>query len=253
MKKGAHYFLFFLILLLLPLVLAHEEATPTTSWPEPFLILNYALVLFAVLLAVALCKKKASHATKRFLFWSMVIIIGSATLYLATYTIIVNMTSETEGPVHWHADFEIWICGEKQTLPQSTGFENKIGTGSFHHHNDDRIHIEGVVAHLEDVTLSKFFETIGGSLTENSLGIPQEDRSIDYWQNEDRCPDGSKGTVSVFVQKGDSNDWLPVAEFPDYVISPESDVPPGDRLKIVFDSQKTLKEENFAKFSEEKS
>lgn len=235
MKRGGIWFaLFFVFLSLLPLIAAHEEATPTTSWPVPVLILSYALVLFAVLLAVALCKKKASTATKKFLFWSIVAVVGSATLYLGTYTIIVNMTSETEGPVHWHADFEIWICGEKQILPESIGIENKIGTGSFHHHNDYRIHIEGVVMHLEDVTLGKFFEAVGGVLTENTLGIPQEDGTVVSWKNGDRCSDGSKGTVSVLVQKGDNDKWMPVEEFPDYVISPESDVPPGDRLKIIF-------------------
>ncbi|MEK6867760.1 MAG: hypothetical protein AABX98_02965, partial [Nanoarchaeota archaeon] len=194
----------------------------------------YVSVVFFLLVAYAVLKKKQSKQEKYILFWSMVLILSIATLYLAAYTLTVTLLSVTNGPVHWHADFEVWICGEKQFIPESTGLSGKIGSSLLHHHNDYRIHIEGAVMDYEDIMLAQFFQDIGGSLGQNYIGISQEDGSVAYWQNGDYCPDGKEGMLRLYVQRGFSEEWQEVAEIPSYIIGPYADVPPGDRLKLVF-------------------
>lgn len=220
---------------ILPSVAAHAQQLPAPfSQYNPFTILILVSVVFFLLVAYALVKKKHSKHEKHILFWSMVVLLGCATLYLAAYTLTVTLLSVTNGPVHWHADFELLICGKEQLLPESEGLSGKIGSSVLHHHNDYRIHIEGAVMDYEDIMLAQFFQDIGGSLGQNHLGIPQEDGSVAYWQNGDYCPDGKKASLHLYVQRGFREEWEEVEEIPSYIISPYPDVPPGDRLKLVF-------------------
>lgn len=89
----------------------------------------------------------------------------------------LNVKSDTGGPVHWHADFEIWACGNEIALRDPRGFlSNKIGSPTLHEHNDKRIHLEGVPVTLpHDASLGKFMSTIGGELTQSSLTVPVND------------------------------------------------------------------------------
>ena len=193
-----------------------------------------AAIPTTLLILYAVFKKKLREQTKLFLFWSIVVLVSLSTLYLVAHTFYYNIFSETNGPVHWHADFEIWICGEQQTLPSSPFPSNKVGTPLLHHHNDYRMHIEGTVFSWGDVTVGSFFDAIGGTLGQTYIGIPQEDGSLKYWQNDDYC--GKKqGMLHLYVQKGDSEAWEEVEDIPSYIISPYADVPPGDRLKIMFE------------------
>lgn len=219
----------------IPFAAAHgQQLPPPFSSYNPFTVLIFVSILFFALVAYAVLKKKQSNQEKQLLFWSMVILLGSATLYLVAYTLTITLLSVTNGPVHWHADFEIWICGEKQTLPTSEGLSGKIGSNVLHHHDDYRIHIEGAVMDYEDIMLAAFIQEIGGSLGQNYIGIPQEDGSVAYWQNGDYCLDGKEGTLGLYVQRGFSEEWENVEDIPSYIISPYADVPPGDRLKLVF-------------------
>ena len=197
---------------------------------DPFWMLFAASIttVFIVFLSL-LFFNRLTDPIKRIFFCIIAVSLGLATLYLVLFTIRSNIISETKGPVHWHADFEIWVCGQRMELPESEGFSNKVGTPLFHHHNDYRIHVEGVVKDLSDVRLGNFFRVIGGTFTEDTLGIPQEDGSVAYFRNGDLCPDGNAGTLKLFV-----NDELNQA-LDNYLIAPHSDVPPGDVLKIVFE------------------
>ncbi|MBI5001761.1 hypothetical protein HZC31_00080 [Candidatus Woesearchaeota archaeon] len=219
----------------LPLVFAHgHEPTLLEQLPSPLLVLFYTALLTVFLLLYAVFKKKMREKTKQVVFWSIVVLVSVSTLYIVAHTFYYNIFSETNGPVHWHADFEIWICGEQQILPSSQFPSNKVGTPLLHHHNDYRMHIEGTVFSWNDVTLSAFFNAIGGTLGQTYIGIPQEDGSLKYWQNDDYC--GKKqGTLHLYVQKGDAETWEEIEEIPSYIISPYADVPPGDRLKIMFE------------------
>ena len=225
--------LLFYSLIALPNVLAHEtEVSMLQKLPNPLFILGIGVIFCLAFLCFVLFKKNWKNQQKKILFWSFAVLVSTVTIYFLLYTLLVNFTSETNGPVHWHADFEIWVCGQRQTVPHSTGISGRDGTPLLHHHNDDRIHIEGTIINTEGVSLGNFFAAIGGALADSYIGIPQEDGTIQYWHNEDACPDGHAGTLSLYITRGNSVAMIPgIAE---YVISPETNVPPGDQLKLVF-------------------
>lgn len=225
--------LFFYFLTTIPTALAYEQETKVIQKiPSPSVILGIGVLCILTFFAIIFIKKKWKNYEKKIIFWSFAIVISIVTLYLLFYTLLVNLSSETKGPVHWHADFEIWVCGEKQTLPESKGLSGKVGTSLLHHHNDYRIHVEGTVMNKAEVSLGNFFAAIDGALADSYIGIPQNDDSIKYWHNGDRCFDGHVGTLSLYVTKGQS--VTTVENIAAYVISSETNVPPGDTLKLVF-------------------
>src|SRR3989344_8101467 len=96
---------------------------------------------------------------KKIVYWSFVALTVAITLVIAGNVIYNNFTSWSRGPVHWHADFSISICGQGIVLPESSGFlSNRVGTSESHHHGDMRIHIEGVVKEMQTATLGFFFD-----------------------------------------------------------------------------------------------
>lgn len=224
-------------------------------------------VLIGVLLIFALIKKEQSEGLKLLLFWGMVIPIVATTLYLTGVTIARNLESVTGGPVHWHADYEIFVCGEdgarEMVKGQSTllahedepidlqdpgGISNRIGTPDFHEHGDNRIHVEGTVRKLEDVSLGKFFESVGGALEKTYMRLPTNQGEF-IVQNGMSCPGGEQGLLQVFLYqtRGQEVSQEKLARFPDYVISPHGNVPPGDCLIIEFGPVKE-KTEKLCKF-----
>ena len=209
----------------------HETAAKAVLhlWNPLWVLFAAAIVTVFVVFLSLLFSHRLTNPVKKIFLGIIVTVLGMATVYLAFTTVYTNVQSETKGPVHWHADFEIWVCGQRTELPKSEGFSNKIGNPLFHHHNDYRIHIEGVVEDLSDVNLGNFFRAIGGIFTKDTLGIPQSDGGMAIFRNNDLCPDGHPGIVKLFVN-GNLNEELDT-----YTIAPYSEVPPGDVLKIVFD------------------
>lgn len=166
---------------------------------------------------------------KKFLFFLIAIPVVISTFYLAGHTIYKNITSATKGPVHWHADYELWICGEQKELRDPEGFENKVGTSVLHEHNDNRIHIEGVVEELGDVSLGAYFSSIGGLLTHHELRFPSENGFAEV-KDGVPCPGDVQGIFKVYVNGK-------LTEEPErYVPSPEINVPPGDCIIFDFSS-----------------
>ena len=158
-----------------------------------------ATVVLAVLVGISLQEKYLNEKLKVFLFSGIVIVIAVPTLYMIIATIYLNTVSVSKGPVHWHADTEVWACGQEVELQDPTGFlSNKIGTATLHEHNDKRIHLEGVVVHPEDASLGKFFQVIGGELTNDSLIVPTNGGPIPY-TNGSMCNNGAEGQVQVFL------------------------------------------------------
>src|SRR3989338_3276585 len=88
--------------------------------------------IIAVLLIIALLKKDQSEYLKLFLFCGMVVPTVLTTAYLAAATVAENKSSATGGPVHWHADFQIYSCGQPVKLKKPTGLSNRIGTPLMH-------------------------------------------------------------------------------------------------------------------------
>jgi len=104
-------------------------------------------------------KTHASEKTKHFLFFAIAIPVVIATLYLGGATVYLNLVSETGGPIHWHADIEVWVCDEKYELKDPEGFDNRLGPVILHEHNDNRLHVEGLLLDIKQVSLGEFFQS----------------------------------------------------------------------------------------------
>ncbi len=222
-----------LFLLILPLTtMAHEEENEVARLSENFapidaVLLTTAIIVLALLASFAF-RHKHKHA-KKVLFLLIAIPTITTSIYLAADTIHLNLISDTGGPVHWHADFQLWACGERISMqgPESA-FDNKVGTPVFHHHDDDRIHVEGVLVSKSDAELHSFFETIGGTLTDELVEIKDRSGNLVSYRNGDLCSDGNPGVLKFYVNgKLDSNKS-------DHILAPYEVVPPGDCIIIDF-------------------
>jgi hypothetical protein len=230
-------FLTSLVLLLAPALAHVEGAEPgvadTIAFDARVLWLAVAIILVLVFIGVKYQSKlKVRH--EKIIFVGVAIASLAATGYLIGLTTYWVVTSATGGPVHWHADYEIWICGEEFLLPHPVGLENRVGTATLHHHDDNRIHVEGIPTRLEETNLGHFFEVIGGELESDLIAVPQDlppDSRPLVYRNGDACPNGNPGTLYVFVNGG------LIDEPAEHIIAPFSTVPPGDEIKIIFDDR----------------
>ena len=121
-----------------------------------------AFLIIAVFVILTVLVKEKGETLKKILFGGIVLPVIIVTIFLVGSTIYLNLSSATGGPVHWHADFQVWNCGQKVDLVDPQGLSNKVGTATFHEHNDNRIHVEGVVINQSDASLGNFFKFIGG-------------------------------------------------------------------------------------------
>ncbi len=181
-------------------------------------------------IASAVMGEKLGRAGKKTAFAAIAGVSALATLYLIYKIVLLFTASASGGPVHWHADFEVWACGERISLEEAGGWSTRVGPLLLHHHGDDRMHVEGVVRDFKDVTVGKFFEAIGGKFTADVLALRDGKGVLRAWQNGDECSDGRSGALKFFVN------GLPNGQFGEYNIAKETDIPPGDVLKIVFDA-----------------
>jgi hypothetical protein len=260
MKRGVVVLL--VLLICIPLVFAHHpehdekditeetlDAQLTASVVDAVTIATIILILF---IFISFMRKDISEMEKYILFFGIAIAVITVTLYSAGATVYLNMISETSGPVHWHADFEIWNCGEYVDLVEPTGLSNRIGTPVYHEHNDNRVHVEGVVIDYDDVDLETFFSVIGGKMGLDSLSVPTDDGMVTM-KNSGQC-DGEAAEIQVFVYRIINADAtrktgflyeqvkLSADEYVDYVLSPYSYVPPGDCVIIEFGPEKETTE-----------
>lgn len=200
--------------------------------------LSSALFLLGIS-AISLKIKHTKALTKKLLFLTITAITLSTTLFLAGSTIFLNSVSSSKGPVHHHADFEIWSCEKEQNLKDPRGLSNKIGTSTLHEHNDKRIHLEGVIVNPNDASFGNFFRVIGGKLDQNSITFPtNEDQTI--LKSGQACPNGKTAILQVFLYKvsGQNYAQTKLKDPPNYIITPKSGVPPGDCIIIEFDQPK---------------
>jgi len=223
--------------------LAHGEGIKKTPWqqlgiPNPNQMVILAGIIIAAAIIVGLIfRDKLKENQKKVIFLVIAIPAILGTLYLAGTTVYLNQKSWSRGPVHWHADFEIWVCGEQVDLTDPKGLRNYVGESDVHEHGDNRIHIEGVMFEKEDATLKEFFEALGGEFSRDVLRVPTE-HDYKAWSNGEMC-NGQPAEWHTFV-----NEKLRESkEAPEYVISPWQTVPPGDTIKFVF-SEKNAEEIN---------
>ncbi|QQG38668.1 MAG: hypothetical protein HYS32_03625 [Candidatus Woesearchaeota archaeon] len=243
-KRGVLVILLIVLLLLVTNVLAHGDEEDEEVNLEEYLretsitYIIYASVILVILVMVLFIKKEQSNNFKIAMFVFITLIIILPTLYISFGTFYLNKTSLTKGPVHWHADFEIWNCDEKLDLVDPEGFSNRIGNPVFHEHGDDRIHVEGVVVDKNEVNLDEFFHVIGGHITQDNVEIPTTKGYL-HSRNRDLCSN-KEGKVQVFVYKtyGSVYTQEKLDEYENYVLSPYSNVPPGDCIIVEFDEEK---------------
>ena len=236
MKKRFLIFLFLVMLILFienifshegeedEFILDHSQLYPLSQ----LAIVGYGSVAFGILiLIIILFHKVMSEITKKAVYMLVVVLISAITLYLIITTLHLNIVSISKGPVHWHADFEIWVCDKEVKIAKPKSFlSNKQGVDLMHAHDDNRIHVEGVTLDKRQASLGAFFYAIGGSLSSDGLKVPTDDGLIAV-HDGDLCNE-KPAKLYVFVNGN-------LIENPSsYVISPYEKVPPGDKIKIVF-------------------
>lgn len=203
---------------------------------EPVTLVKWTAIWVAILtvLVVVIDKSKwEKHGKLVFALFAIPVMV--ATLYMAGNTIYKNQISETKGPVHWHADYDIYVCGtgdeNRLDLIDPTGFRNKIGSPLFHEHDDHRIHVEGTVNRVEDVNVGAYFKIIGGELTKDSLTYIDQNRGeVTYSNGGNEC--GEEPAELGFYVNGQKLD-----DISNYMYYPHSSVPPGDCIIILYDSE----------------
>ena len=231
------------------------------------------LLIIFITIASLFANKKHKYLKKPLFFMIVfVIMVGTGTLFGST--IYLNVKSDSGGPVHWHADIEFWACDVQLELRNPSGFlSNKIGTSTLHEHNDQRIHLEGVVVDDSvDATVGKFMRVIGGGISNQSLNVPLADSILEDFvdgdtvdlggvsniekyirtdsigkkslnvKNGDSCPNNVSSEVQMFVLRYNKNDKTYAQtkiEYPEnYTIRDESIVPPGDCIIVEFGKKK---------------
>jgi len=212
--------------------LEHSDMYPL-SQIEAF---GYGSLAFAILIAIILLfHKKMNEIAKKIVYCMVAVTAVLVTLYLVITTLHLNIISLTKGPVHWHADFEIWVCDKEIDLVDPKGLSNRVGPPLLHEHNDNRIHVEGVILDKKQASLGAFFYAVGGSLSYDGLKVPTDNGLISV-HDSDLCSE-KPANLYVFV-----NGKL-IEDYQYYVLSPYERVPPGDRIKIIF-TEKPLEEIN---------
>ncbi|HET9412048.1 MAG TPA: hypothetical protein VFO38_04325 [Candidatus Saccharimonadales bacterium] len=232
-------------------------------------------VVLLILVGLALAYSKRKPKIKLPLFLGILVTVLSTTTIISAGTVYLNVNSFAGGPVHWHADFEVWACGNELELREPQGFlSNKIGTATLHEHNDKRIHLEGVPVTPKDASLGKFMTVVGGQISKDTLVFPLNDNKLLENAHGEEDGDGSgaqapedlapfirteadgkvakfvsgqncgsdKAEVQVFVYNFDKNTktykQTKLTDPASYTISHYSDVPPGDCVIMEFAPRK---------------
>lgn len=212
--------------------LDHSELYPLSQ----LTVVGYGSLIFGILIVITiLFHKKMNDISKKIVYFLIIIISAFVTIYLIVTTLHLNIISITKGPVHWHADFEIWVCDKEVKLAEPKGLSNKQGVNLMHAHNDNRIHVEGVLLDKKAASLGAFFYAIGGSISDDGIKVPTDNGLVSV-HNGDKCNE-KPAKLYVFVNGNLIGD--PSA----YIISPYEKVPPGDRIKFVF-TEKPIEEIN---------
>ncbi len=204
-----------------------------------YLISTSAVILAIILIIIiSLFLKEKGEGVKALLFGLICLSAISYTVFLSGNTVLKNVKSETKGPVHWHADFLIYKCGVEVKLKSPEGISNRIGEPLLHEHGDKRIHVEGAVGKLEDVSLNKFFNSIGGQMTDMELTVPTN-YGAESLRSGDSCVE-EKSFLQVFVLSVNEGliEQRKLENPAEYILAKETLVPNGDCIVIELDRLK---------------
>jgi len=229
-----------LIILALPFVISDADEE-YFDFLQPITLMIISSIISGIAILISLILKKDAEKFRKYkklLFIIIIVPVIFTSVFMFLGILYENSQSITKGPIHWHADFEIYLCDEKIDLIDPKGILNKIGTSIFHEHNDFRIHVEGIVTSYEEINLLSFFEVVGGELTEESIKIPTNE-GMKQARNGDLCGD-KESVLNVFVYElnKDIVTQRKIETINSYVYSPESLIPPGDCIIIEFGPEK---------------
>ena len=191
------------------------------------------------------------------------ILIGVMAIFLILIAIFLVQPEErlqnetrtwTKGRVLSRVDYRIFACGEELFI--KAGMESPVGKkkGLFAKSESGSIFAEGVPLYIENVTLSAFFNAIGGVLefsnqndNKEVLRVPTES-GLREFSSGDLC-NGIKARLYVLHYRVDATE-KPWSLYPrilwkyfDYVFENNyGTVPPGDCLVFLFDSEDALQD-----------
>lgn len=161
----------------------------------------YASIILIIATVIAsLMKDKLPHLKKPLFLIMATTLIGSTALLFGS-TVYLNTRAESKGPVHWHTEVEFWACDTELELRNPHGLlSNKIGTATFHEHNDKHLHLEGVVVRKsEDASLQKFMRVTGGFLEREAIGIPLQEDEAEWYAHGEQT-DGDQQSLDATAQ-----------------------------------------------------
>ncbi len=170
-------------------------------------------IVLVVLTIIAVVVNKAPDKIQKYfklpLFIGMAGIMAGSTLLLTGSTVYLNLKSDSGGPVHWHAGIEFWSCGAEINLRDPDGFlSNKVGSSTYHEHNDKFIHLEGVVVEKEyDASLEKFMAVTGGSISDIGIDVPISQDSAALFVKDDQR-DGDPQPEENFALATNNGEWI---------------------------------------------
>ncbi len=158
-------------------------------------------------------------------FWIAGTLIILVTFAGAIYYFSTNEEATyTDRQVHWHVLLDLSLCGKHVEVPCNVVTPGIVhgkdfcGEPIFHHHNDNTIHMEGLIQKKEDIALGRFFDVIG---------VPFSNTTLMNYTNGDLCGN-TTGTLKMYVNdqpRTDFRDYIPFA------------TPDGSQqvVKLVFD------------------
>lgn len=166
-------------------------------------IVLMAALLLVVLVVASIALRDRAPKLKPWLFGMLSATLIIPTLFMIISTIYVNTKSESGGPVHWHAGIEFWACGAELELRNPSGLlSNKVGTSTYHEHNDKYIHLEGnVMEKRVDASLEKFMRVTGGNISKSSVGIPLSTEESAWIAQGDKLDGDQQGAMSSEMLK----------------------------------------------------
>lgn len=109
-------------------------------------------------------KKKQQQHTKNTLLWgipAILIVIGIWLVARSPQTANIDDPIISRSGIHWHPNLEIWIKGERVTIPANIGL-GPVHSDMHTHKENDQIHLEMSRAVREsDTELGMFFDVWG--------------------------------------------------------------------------------------------
>lgn len=161
-------------------------------------VIIWAAIVLILLVLLSVLFRDRVPRLKPWLFGAIASTLILPTIFLIVSTIYLNVKSESGGPVHWHAEVEFWACDTELELRDPSKFlSNKIGTNTYHEHDDKHIHLEGVVVRKStDASLGKFLRVVDGSLSKTGIDVPLNEDSSTWLAQGDKRDGDRQGTLT---------------------------------------------------------